>query len=199
MTEAPLGVLLAGGRSRRFGADKRHTSWKGVTLAERAAAVLSSLTDTVVVSVGAGDAGSAGDVEGLEGLTRVADPRPDEGPLGGLAACLRYGRERGLAGALVLAVDLPHVDASHLKRILSQREPGREIVAAASASDRREQPLCGWYSVSLIDPLELYLSEGGRTVGDFVAARATHWVLYEPRVLTNVNRPEDLRALGAES
>jgi len=189
----PIGVLLAGGRSRRFGGDKRHTLLGGLTLAERAASVLSVVADPVVVSVGSGD------VEGLEGIVRVVDERPDEGPLSGVLAGLRYGLDRGHDGALVLAVDLPRVTGAHLGSLLAQLSSDADIVAAASSSDQRGQPLCGWYSTELVEPVERYLREGGRKVADFVAAQATRWVQFDPRVLTNVNTPEDLFALEAES
>ena len=189
-----MGVLLAGGESRRFGEDKRSAVWGGATLTERAAATLASVVDRVVLSVGVSD------VDAVPERERVVDERPALGPLGGLLTSLKFCRDRGVSGALCLAVDLPLITPIHLRRILDNVEPGAEIVAAAGPGRPRRQPLCGWYSTRLVEPLELYLEEGHRRVISFAESRATTWVEFtDASALANVNTLDDLLALEKDS
>lgn len=196
MSAPPLGVVLAGGRSRRFGSDKRAAVLDGHALLERAARTLRAVTPHVVVSVGADDPAVQEDTSDVPaGLRRVLDPLPDAGPLGGLLAGLRDAERRGLPGVLVLAVDLPLVEPAHLSRLLP---PGPDVPRAilASAADGTRQPLCGWYAARVRSGLQTWLSGGGRAVLRFVETLAPEWVVLDDRdgvsPLLNVNTPEDL-------
>jgi molybdopterin-guanine dinucleotide biosynthesis protein A len=140
------GLLLTGGASSRMGVDKAVLRVDGRRLAERAAAVLGAVCDPVL-EVG----------PGVSGLDAVREAEPGTGPLAALAAGASALRERGHDGALlVLAVDLPFVDAP-LLRLLAGFEPtGTTVVPVA---DGVPQSLCARYS-----------SEAGRTAAGLVGA-----------------------------
>src|SRR5512135_208623 len=97
------GVVLAGGRSSRMGTPKAALEWHGSTLLRRTVGILARATGGPIVVVRA-----AG--QPLPALPPdvhvVDDPRPDQGPLQGIAAGLA-----ALAGradvAFVSATDLP--------------------------------------------------------------------------------------------
>lgn len=112
-----VGIVLAGGQSRRMGQDKALLPLGGPTLLERQAAKLAPLVHEVVVS---GDAASYGRF----GFSVVADPPGAQGPLGGIAAGL------GRGDGLVLAVDLPFVPASFLARLVEVAGPDGALVDA---------------------------------------------------------------------
>lgn len=78
-----LGVVLAGGASRRMGADKALIEINGMAMAARATLALQSAGLDEVIVVG-GDADRLSDL----GLTVVPDLYPGRGPLGGIITAL---------------------------------------------------------------------------------------------------------------
>ncbi len=99
-----LGVVLAGGRSQRMGADKARLQWRGQSLVNRAVAALKASGCTRVLVSG-----------DYPELAHVVDRFPDRGPLGGLASIGQVAPE---ARWLVLAVDQPLVEAGLLRPLL---------------------------------------------------------------------------------
>src|SRR4051794_16293155 len=136
MMAATAGILLTGGRSRRLGVDKATLVLDGETLAARAAQRLSTVCSPVV---------EAGD--GVSGLSAVREAPAGAGPLAALAAAGGWLRARGHPGsALLLAVDLPAVDAP-LLRWLRDR-PG-EATAVLRVGGRL-QPVCARYGADAL-------------------------------------------------
>ncbi len=99
-----LGVVLAGGRSQRMGADKARLQWRGQLLIERAVAMLRATGCTRVLVSG-----------DYPAYAHVVDRYPERGPLGGLASVAEVARE---SRWLVTAVDQPLVDAALLRPLL---------------------------------------------------------------------------------
>lgn len=170
-----LGAILAGGRSTRFGSDKAEALVGGQRLIDHAAAALACQCATVIV-IGRTDPAypSAPDW-----------PRPDCGPLGGLAGALRHARGLGFAEVLSTSVDAMGLApdlAAHLA-------PAPAYVA--------QQPVIGLWPVVALEALEeLLLGTGRHSVMRFaetIGARAV--ALDAPPA--NINRPEDLSALAS--
>jgi len=145
MTELPAvtAVILAGGRSRRFGADKLAVSLDGRPLLEHVVAAVAPLATEVVVA--AGTDGPSAVVDALRGrggspVRVVADPLPDAGPAAGLRAALEVAREPTV---LVVAGDTPRLAAPVLEllvRHLAAADPGA-VDSVALALRGRVQPL----------------------------------------------------------
>ncbi|HVR91992.1 MAG TPA: NTP transferase domain-containing protein [Novosphingobium sp.] len=90
-----LGVILAGGASRRFGSDKALAILRGKPLIGHAIAALLPHCEALVV---------AGHETSL--VPVIADyPGPGLGPLGGLAGAFDYGRAHGFTQILSSSVD----------------------------------------------------------------------------------------------
>jgi len=151
-----LGVLLAGGRSERFGAPKALAIFRGRTLLDRAREELAAVCDVVVVVAPAGAALP------LAAGERVADALPLEGPLSALVAGLEA---RPFTRALALAVDLPLLERGHLARL---RDEAGEEAALVPAPEGRPQPLAGVYAARAAAPLRAALDRGVRAVTDAV-------------------------------
>jgi molybdopterin-guanine dinucleotide biosynthesis protein A len=110
-------LLLAGGRSTRMGRDKALLPHpvSGRPLLEHQAALLRGLPGCAELLLSApAERGYLLDGP-LAGARLVADPAPDCGPLGGLAAGLAAATTPRL---LVLAVDLPFVTPAYLAALL---------------------------------------------------------------------------------
>ena len=108
-----LGAVLAGGQSRRFGSDKLVARLGTRTLLDHAIAWVSERTDAVVVC-GRDHPGHA----------CVADwPKPGLGPLGGLAAALRYAAAHGHDQVLTIPGDTPALPADLYARLIASGGP----------------------------------------------------------------------------
>jgi molybdopterin-guanine dinucleotide biosynthesis protein A len=183
----PIGVVLAGGRGRRMGGDKAIVELEGRPLLLYPVEALHELCDEVVV-VAKRDTM-------LPPLAGVADLwiEPDEPrhPLLGVAHALRLAIGRPI---LVVAVDLPLMDAATLRLIASTDPDG--AAAVVPRVHGRLQPLCA-----------LYTPDAMAALADFDAdARATDVVQGlgireveppDPSAFYNVNRPEDLLQVSA--
>jgi len=147
------GIVLAGGVSRRLGADKALLTLDGETFLARAVRRLSELCQEVLISVRPGQV-----LPDAYGLRIVEDAAPGLGPLGGLAA--------GLAASdnewhLVLACDLPAV-RPELLELLGARASG--VDAVVPHAHGRLQPLVAAYARTCLEPAQAMLSSGRRAV-----------------------------------
>lgn len=178
--------ILAGGASRRMGTDKSQLLLDGQTFAERIAATLGQLTDSVTV-VGRSTAESS--------IPAVADVYPQWGALGGihaaLSACAR-------AWAIIVACDLPFV-TTELFQHLAELRLDHEAVVPIQA-DGRPQPLAALYRVDPCRERATELIEAGRRRPlDLLEAVETRWVAFEEirnldqaqRFFANINTPEE--------
>lgn len=136
-----LGVVLAGGCSSRFGADKAEALYRGRSLLDWSAGNLADFTDSVVIS---GRRHSAhGSVEDR--------PHAGLGPLGGLAGAMAAAAERGFAHVLSMPCDTPDVPHALLAELC------REERAAFAAGC----PVIGFWPSALAGELEEHLLRTG--------------------------------------
>lgn len=190
MTDGVVGVVLAGGASRRMGRDKARLELDGVNLAQGALVKLAAVCDTVLLADGG--RGSA------PGWTSIADG-PGRGPAAGLLAAAERHPESSL---LVLACDLPLVPAGLLSRLAA---PGRAVPAAALVPRWRRgiEPLCARYSPAALERLAARVATGNFALHRWLATLDVHYL--EGAELAgygrpeesffNLNRPEDLERL----
>lgn len=166
-----LGAILAGGRSTRFGSDKALAMIDGTTLIERNAAALARQVDRLVIC--------GRDYPPYLGL---ADrPRPDLGPLGGLAAALHFAVTCNFSAVLSLPVDALHVPGNLI-----------DLLGKVGPTHFREQHLIGVWPATVADALDAHLVAGNRSVRSWISACAATSV-GEPHPVGNANSHESLR------
>jgi molybdopterin-guanine dinucleotide biosynthesis protein A len=150
---AASGIVLAGGRSSRFGADKLVAPYRGARLIDRAALALAEVTTEVVVVVPPGrEAPMSPDLVADRRFRIVHDPEEFGGPLVGLLAGLeRVGEPLALLaggdmptlvgavlGAMLRALDLSEADTLALDyRGRPQPLPLAARVGASTSEVRR--------------------------------------------------------------
>jgi molybdenum cofactor guanylyltransferase len=142
-------AVLAGGRSTRMGTDKAALRLAdGCTLLARQLELLASLEPAqLIVSARQGQL-----LPTLPaGITRIDDPG-DAGPLGGIVACLRAVTTPRL---LVVAVDLPRLEAAPLRALLDSPTPG-----AVPRVDDHLEPLVALYPRAWLEAGENALQRG---------------------------------------
>ncbi|HEY0023536.1 MAG TPA: molybdopterin-guanine dinucleotide biosynthesis protein B [Longimicrobium sp.] len=193
----PLGAILAGGASRRFGAPKALAPVGGRRIVDRVQDALTQVADPVVII--ANDAALFADLD----LPIRPDDVPGLGALGGIRTALRWALEMGRTGALVVACDMPFVSADLLRAVVDRAaSTDVDAVVPESGGRRGIEPLCAWYSVRCLPEVDRMLADGERQsfrLADRIrAARIPiHQVrrIGDPGVLfLNVNTVDDLRA-----
>ncbi|MEM9018606.1 MAG: formate dehydrogenase accessory sulfurtransferase FdhD [Verrucomicrobiota bacterium] len=100
-------VVIAGGRSTRFGSDKAFLDWRGTPLFLHQLETLRQLSPTQLFVSGNEDQ----DFDLPEDTRLVLDEKPDLGPIGGLVSAFRSSTAEEI---IVLGVDLPLMTSSFL-------------------------------------------------------------------------------------
>jgi molybdopterin-guanine dinucleotide biosynthesis protein A len=143
----PAGVIVAGGRSTRFGpTDKAVAKFDGVPLVRRVADALAAADaiDTLVVNCRAEQAPRLREcVTDVALPTRIAvDTRPGNGPVAGMYRGLGAALNEGNDAAFVAACDLPFLDPDLVGALL-------DLLSAQAAAvpriDGHPQPLHAAY------------------------------------------------------
>jgi len=181
-----LGIVLAGGESRRMGRDKAGLELGGETLAAGAARRLAAVCPEVAIA----DRGR----HFVSGFPSLPDG-PGRGPAAGLLGAARAYPGRPL---LALACDLPHVPVPLLAALTFQ-EGADWVLPRWQAGP---EPLCALWGARALDLLETRVAHGvyalwslaeeeSLTVrwleGDLLAAFGPPGELF-----LNVNTPEEL-------
>jgi molybdenum cofactor guanylyltransferase len=186
------GIVLAGGASRRMGRDKRLLELGGEPILARVARIVAAVTDELIVVVAPTRPLPDGILTGLA-ARGVADRRADAGPLAGLEAGLdAVGNEL----AVVVAADMPWLDAALLDRMVERLAAGTAD-AVAVASDRGLEPLLAAYRrAPALDAATRLLDAGERRLGRLLATLTVESV-EDPtgRAAHNLNEPADLVGL----
>ena len=189
------GVVLAGGRSRRFGRDKLAEPVGAHPLLHHPILALADVCDEVVVVL-------APDVDvpplptGVD-VSIARDAEPDRGPLAGLAAGLAAARH---GVALVAGGDMPGLQPSVVREMVrASRETGAGAVALSDGGRERPLPIVVRKDAALAAAARL-LERDRLRLRDLLAEVRTvvidepTWTALDPerRTLLDVDEPSDL-------
>lgn len=198
------GVIVAGGRSRRMGQDKRRLKlWgaDGPTLLEHTLAVLAPLCAELIVVLN--------DPEAWPQLTAtlVGDRYPDGGALGGIYSGLAVTTQQH---ALVVAADMPLLNGALLRWMIAQPRDydvlAPQLAETSQARNRLGvESLHAIYSRACLDPIAAQLDAGNpQVIGFFDQVRVQ---LIQPATIAeldprgdafrNVNTPDELERVRA--
>lgn len=188
-----FGLVLAGGRSVRFGGEKAAAELAGKPLLLWAAERLAAACPAVAVNVRPGT-----EAERLAGGLTVLHDRPGDpdGPLSGVRAGLEWAASKGASFLAVSPCDAPLLpDAIFLRLIAAAREHG----AAVAETPDGLQPQVAVWPVSALPLLETALAGGAHppTWRTLQAIGAASVRFDDPAAFANVNTREDLAALAA--
>jgi molybdenum cofactor guanylyltransferase len=187
------GIVLAGGRSSRFGSDKMAADYRGRPLLLSSIEAVSTVADEIVLVL----APEADPPGGLAAGIRIArDPAAYGGPLRGLAA--------GLASvttdlALVAGGDMPRLSSSVLRKMCRTIESS-DVDAVALLEGKKRRPLPLVLRSRVRETVDELLERGERSLKSLLEAvrvsdipEAT-WRSIDPDggTLHDVDRPEDL-------
>lgn len=190
--DAPLkGLVLAGGQSRRMGRDKAGLEFRGDALLERAVQALALALDDVYVSIRPDQAGDP-----LRARYRcIADGFTEIGPAAGILAA--HQSSPGSAW-LVVACDMPLLDARSLAGLIAARDAGQAATIMVAAAEPEIQPLCAIYEPATLAGFLDQVKAGGDPSPRAWLARSAVKLFPAPagEVLGNVNTPAELNRLN---
>ena len=185
------GVVLAGGKSKRMGMDKRHLSVHGKPLLDRVTSVLLELFPEVLLVLAEEDISRQD-----ERIRIVTDLIPDCAAVGGLYTGLYHSRHPRV---FVVACDMPFINAAVIELFLRKID-ATDIVMAQLVTGL--QPLHGLYSKQclpilkeMIDARDLRLQNIADKPGLAVhRVPETEIKRLDPQLLSflNLNSPADL-------
>lgn len=161
-------AVLAGGRSRRMGRDKRLLEIDGEALLARTVRVLAGVADDVTVVVA--DASDRDLVVATTGVPRARialDTRPGTGPAAGLEAALTAAAHPWV---LVVATDHPALSTAALRLLADIARGADDRTAVALAGPRGPEPLLACYRRDAVATVTGLLDSGTRRLVDVLAA-----------------------------
>jgi molybdopterin-guanine dinucleotide biosynthesis protein A len=189
VSDGPLyGLVLAGGESRRMGRDKALLRHGGVSQLARIAALLGDVTDEVFVSTRADQRAE----RERSRFPQIVDRYAGLGPVAGILSAMD---EYPDADWLVMACDLPNVDARTLAVLLERRSDARPFTAFVSSHDGLPEPLCALYRAGSDAIIRGFVDDGIVCPRKMMIRSDTELLEQpDPASLDNVNTPEDLRS-----
>ncbi|MBH0178099.1 MAG: molybdenum cofactor guanylyltransferase [Nitrospira sp.] len=191
------GILLAGGKSRRMGEDKRFLRIGEHTLFERTLAVLQSIFQTVCVVI-------AQDSPPLEAeVPVVRDLVADCGSLGGLYTGLKQAHTEYV---FVVACDMPFLNPTLVRHVVSLKDKADIVMVRL---ERGLQPAHALYSRRCLPVIEEMLHARQLKIQHLATHPSLHIRLvaeselreidHEGLSFININTPADLDAARMQS
>lgn len=185
---AAAAYILTGGESRRMGGDKALLEIGGRPMALRMDELVRPLVAEVAL-VGAPER------YGHLGVPVLADSEAKRAPLTGIVTALRATRHDW---NLVLACDLPFLEAGFLEWLLSEASAGEHDAVVPKPADGW-QPLCAAYHRRCLPAFERVLASDHPKISvafDALRVRALTPELlakfaFDPRMFKNMNSPEE--------
>jgi molybdopterin-guanine dinucleotide biosynthesis protein A len=176
------GLVLAGGRSSRMQRDKASIEYRaGETQLDAAMKLLESRVSRVYVSVRNDQQNDSARAR----YARILDRGDIEGPIAGISAAFASYPD---AAWLVLACDLPFLDAATLDALIAGRDASVDATAFRSSVDGLPEPLCAIYEPRAREGINAQIAAGRNCPRKFlIRARTRLLDQSNPRALDNVN------------
>jgi molybdenum cofactor guanylyltransferase len=191
--ERTLGVILAGGESRRFGADKAAARLGGRTLLEHAIARARPQVDDLAIS--ASNPAAAGPIA-------IPDGAPGQGPLSGVLASLRRAQARGFDMMATFPCDAPFFPANLVERLRTGL--GDDIDCAIAKRGPDHHYVFALWRTSCAESLADAFGDGLRSLRGISTVLRVEFVTFPVRgdgpdgnAFFNINLPENLTVAEA--
>jgi molybdopterin-guanine dinucleotide biosynthesis protein A len=178
------GLLLSGGASRRMKQDKAALEYGGEPQLLRAWRVLQQATGHAFVSV----RDEQRDDPLRAGLPQIVDRYDAIGPVAGMLSAQDAHPQ---AAWLVVACDLPLLDAATLRLLIEQRDATGDATAFASRHDGLPEPLCAIWEPSSHGLLRQRFEQGSYCPRKALGLLRTKLLPAPGEALDNVNTPEE--------
>ncbi len=190
------GLVLTGGKSSRMSRDKGEINYHGISQVEYSYNLLKEVCDDVFVSCRSDQA----ELTHLNKLPQIHDRFLGFGPIGGILSAMSAHRN---ASWLVLACDLPLVNAEFLKTLIDARNPLSAATAFYNVDEKRFEPLAALYEPKSYQKMFYFLAEGKTCPQKVLYNSVVKIINFSngdklEKNLQNANTPEDYIELNKE-
>ena len=192
-----LGIVIAGGRSLRFGGEKAVAPFAGRPLLLWAVDRLRTACGEVAVNARPGTEAEA--LARAQGIAVLADAAGDpDGPLSGVKAGLNWARAQGASSLAVSPCDAPLLPEDLYLRLQAAAGAG---AAMAETTGEGRQPLCAIWPAAALPRLTEALAGGAhpptwRMLEELGAVKVR---FDRPEAFANLNTREDLERLERQA
>lgn len=186
-----IGLVLAGGRSVRFGGEKAVALLEGRPLLLWAAERLHTICASVAINVRPGTEAEA--VGRTQGVPTLYDEEGDaSGPLAGVKAGLIWAEHLHARMLAVSPCDAPLLPDDLYVRLLERADGGAAMAVTVDGS----QPLCALWPVAALPVVREALAGGAHPpTWQLLERLGARKVFFEdPKAFTNINTRDDLAA-----
>ena len=186
-----LGVVLAGGKSQRFGEDKSQVKLGGKLLIDY---ILSEITEEfrqiLVVS------NSSIDFKKSDKISIIEDIKKNLGPLGGVLTAMKWVKDnnKDYKWISTFPADTPFFKRSILQKFLQDIQPEESKLFFIKSNNTRHN-IFGLWSIDLMDKLEEDLNKGERKVevwANSIGVKTINIEFQNEDPFFNINTKEDL-------
>lgn len=192
-------IIVAGGKSERFGRDKKFIKFREKTFLENVIEKAHEFSDEIILSLGEDE--EVQDVHEKEGLKIVFDHEKSKGPLVGIYSSLKHCRGEYV---VVTSVDSPLIKPEIFQEMIQECQQYDAVIPVKK--DGRHEVLHAVYKTSklreacqkAIENKEYKVRNMTRFLGNIKLVDIAEFQKYDPELLTffNVNTREDLDMLN---
>lgn len=201
-----LGVIIAGGQSRRFNPPPQNPSTKQDERRDKFLAPFGSKTLLAYI-IDRAKKQCPDLILNVNGpqkqylsydLDMIEDDYSGVGPLGGMLAAMNHAQKGGYSHIVTFSCDCPFFPENYVTRLINELQAGTGNIAVSQSSgdiEERIHPVMGLFSVALRDDLEAYIKRGERRIMGWIRQHSHKKVVWNnknPDPFLNINRPEDL-------
>tara|TARA_R110002073_G_scaffold279026_1_gene442857 strand:- start:96747 stop:97868 length:1122 start_codon:yes stop_codon:yes gene_type:complete len=178
---APVkGLVLAGGKSTRMGANKTMLNYHGTSQLNYATELLEHNLLETYISVGLD--------QDTESKAFIKDSFFNLGPFGAICSAFRFDPNKAWC---VLATDLPFVTDDLIKLLLQKRNPKKIATAIKGKSKEFVEPLITIYEPKAYPVLLSYLAQGYACPRKVLINSDVEIVEVDDVLIQNINTPEE--------
>lgn len=179
------GLVLSGGKSLRMGTPKDKINWHGKEQRYHLADILAPFCDQVYISC---RQDQAFDLDPNYDLLK--DAFSDLGPLGGVLSAFKSKPNKAW---LVIACDMPFLDADCFEFLIQYRDSDKIATAYQNPYDRLPEPLITIWEPKSYPILNDSLASGRTSLRKVLMNNDTLLIKpSKPEILLNVNMPEEM-------
>ena len=190
MNRQATGIILAGGSSKRMGAEKGLVNFNGKPMVSYAIDALKLVCSQILISANP-------ELYQNFGFPVIPDERQASGPMGGIWSCMKHAKNDL---CFVLSCDMPLVDYFVISTLIEET-PGFDAVVPWHGGNKFE-PLCAVYRKNLLPLFETFIRSRNFRIPDLInqinsrKIEVGAKVLPDSGVFFNVNSPADLEQLS---
>lgn len=145
------GLVLCGGRSKRMGRDKGEIAYHNISQREYMFELLLPFCDEVFLSLNEQQADS------VEKIPFIKDTILDKGPAGGILSAFEHNSK---VAWLVVACDLPYLDATTIEYLIQHRNKNKIATAFWNEEGKLPEPLIAIWELKSFLFLQQFVADG---------------------------------------